>query len=281
MKPFCKICGGKGRLVKRIVELFPDKYEKYYEPFVGGGSVFFEMAKLGRFKQAILGDSNPDLITVYMVVRNHIDQLIRLMQDETKDYTYSKKRYLEIRALDPALMDPIERAARFLYLNATCFNGLYRVNKSGKFNVPFGKYENPVICNEKNLREVHEVLKDVYLMCTDFEQVLDGVKKGDAVYLDPPYLPLSATSNFTQYNAKGFTEADHWKLRGVFGGLVSMGVRTVLSNSSAPLAHKLYEDFHIIELVGTRSVGGPADYRKSVKEILVVGEKPPKKKKRK
>jgi DNA adenine methylase len=280
-KPFAKCAGGKGRMLKYIADGLSGKYDRYYEPFVGGGSVFFEMAKLGRFKQATLGDSNADLMTTYIVIRNYIDKLITLMQDKTKDYTYSKKRYLEIRDQDPAQMDPIERAARFLYLNKCCFNGLYRVNKSGRFNVPFGKYENPVICDEKNLREVHEILKDVYLMCCDFEQVLDGAKKGDAVYLDPPYLPLSATSKFTQYSGKGFTEADHWRLRGVFGGLVGIGVRTVLSNSSAPLAHKLYEDFHVINLKGLRSVGGPASYRKPVKEILVIGEKPPKKKKRK
>jgi DNA adenine methylase len=270
VKPFCKWAGGKRRMAKYIINAFPEKYKSFYEPFVGGGFIFFKLLELKRFKRAVLGDTNIDLMTAFSVIRDHVDNVIRLMK--TNNYSYSKTRFLEIRKQNVKLLDPIERTARFLYLNHTSFNGLYRLNRLGQFNVPFGKYNNPIICNEKGLREVSEALKGVHFICEDFEQVLSDIKKGDAAYLDPPYIPISKTSKFTQYNGINFTESDHWRLRGCFGRLVNLGVRTVLTNSSAPLSYRLYEDFKIIELSGARVIGGPASYRNKVKELLIIGE---------
>ena len=169
-------------------------------------------------------------------------------------------------------MSPVERAARFIYLNKTAFNGLHRTNKAGKFNVPFGKYTSPKICDEEGLRLASIALKKVRLTAGDFEKTLKNAKKGDLVYLDPPYIPLSKTSSFTAYNASGFSSEDHWRLRVMFENLVNKGARVILSNSSAPLTYKLYSDFKIIEIQGSRNIGGPASYRQPVKELIIVGE---------
>ena len=269
-KPVFKSAGGKSHTVKHLIKEIPDIYGTYYEPFVGGGALFFELLKLKKFKRAVLGDNNADMMIAYMMIKNNVDQLI----DHLKHggYKYDKKTYLHIRAIDPEKISQVERAARFIYLNKTSFNGLWRTSKAGKFNVPFGKYTNPTICDEAGLRLASKALQKVKLIEGDFEKILKGAKKGDLVYLDPPYIPLSKTSSFTAYGANGFSSEDHWRLRGTFENLINKGVKVILSNSSASLSYKLYSDYKIIEIQGSRVIGGPASYRNPVKELIIVGE---------
>jgi len=254
-------------MLGRIVSRLPDKIGTYYEPFLGGGAVFFELAREKRFKRAVIGDLNAELVNCYKAVKDDVGGLIEELRSGR--YSYSRENYLAVRAWDTAPLSPTERAARLIFLNRTCFNGLYRVNQSGGFNVPFGSYKNPTVCDEPALRAAAGALKNVRIVCADFEKVLKGAKPGDASYLDPPYVPISETSSFTGYNEGGFGSEDHKRLARKFRELSSAGVRTVLSNSSAPLALSLYDGFEMTDFMGTRSVGGPAEYRKSVKEILV------------
>jgi len=272
--PFVKWLGGKGRMAVHVLGRLPDRCDTYYEPMVGGGAVFIEMAKAGRFGRAVIGDNNPELMNAWRVVQSSVTELVTELRK--KRYAYEKSVYLRIRGEDPGEMDPVKRAARFIYLNRTCFNGLYRVNAEGRFNAPFGQYKDPVICDAENLRAVSELLKSVELHEGDFEGMLDGALPGDAVYFDPPYIPLSSTSSFDRYTASGFSLEDHERLAKLFGSLSKKGVRAVLSNSSAKEAVGLYGKFDFDWLTGTRSVGGPADYRKSVKEMIVfAGPKEP------
>jgi len=259
-------------MLGRIVSRLPDRIGTYYEPFLGGGAVFFELAREGRFKKAVVGDLNAELVNCYRTVQQDVDGLVRELR--SGKYRYDRQVYLEIRAWDTAPLSPVERAARFVFLNRTCFNGLYRVNQTtGRFNVPFGSYKSPTICDEPALRAAHGALKNVRLVCADFEKILKGAKPGDAAYLDPPYVPLSETSSFTGYNEGGFGADDHRRLAAKFRELSGAGIAAVLSNSSAPLALSLYDGFERTELMGTRSVGGPAEYRKPAKEIIVYGDK--------
>jgi DNA adenine methylase len=268
-KPFVKWAGGKTRMIPFILSSFPDKMNTYFEPFLGGGSVFFEMLRQKRFKKAVIGDSNVDLMAAFSVVQSDVDSLVKELKD--RRYKYDRRVYLRIRAEDPAGFDQLRRAARFLYLNRTCFNGLYRVNRDGEFNTPFGKYDNPLICDEENLRAVSAALKHVKLVCADFSTIVEKAKKGDGVYFDPPYLPISKTASFTAYSAGGFGLGDHYKLAGYFRELVGMGVNVVLSNSLSEKTRGMYSDFDVKELTGARSIGGPAEYRVPVKEMMVVG----------
>ena len=269
--PFLKWAGGKGRMVGHIVPRMPAKIKTYYEPFVGGGAVFFELARQKKFQRAVISDCNTELINTYKVVQDSVDALVKELQ--TGDYKYSKSNYLRIRALDPKDLSNVERAARFVYLNRTCFNGLYRVNLKGAFNTPFGRYKNPVICDELNLRAISTALENVRICRSDFLGAVDDAKEGDVVYFDPPYIPTSKTAKFTSYNMKGFVEEDHRRLAECFGRLIQSGVCCILSNSYAPLAIELYGKYEVLELMGSRSVGGPASYRKPAKEIIVFGSK--------
>lgn len=267
-KPFVKWAGGKTKMLPFILASFPEKVNTYYEPFVGGGAVFFEMLRQKRFKRAVIGDSNVDLMCTFQVVQSDVESLITELG--SKRYKYESKVFYSIREEEPST-DDVKRAARFVYLNRTCFNGLYRVNRSGEFNAPFGKFTNPLICDSENLRAVHTALKGVKLICADFSTVVERAKAGDGVYFDPPYLPLSKTASFTAYNAGGFGLGDHYKLAGYFKELVEMGVNVVLSNSLSDKTRALYSGFNIRELTGARNIGGPAEYRVPVKEMMVVG----------
>lgn len=272
--PFVKWLGGKGRLAAHVLARLPEHCETYYEPMLGGGAVFIEMAKAGRFDKAVLGDTNPELMSAWRVVQSDVEALIKELKK--KRYTYDRTVYLKIREEDPSGMDPVLVAARFIYLNRTCFNGLYRVNGDGRFNTPFGQYKDPVICDAENLRALSGILDGITLREADFEKVVEGAGDGDAVYFDPPYIPISDTSNFDKYTAGGFGKGEHERLARVFTSLAKQKTRVVLSNSSADEAVRLYGKFDFDWLTGTRSVGGPADYRKSVKEMIVfAGPKEP------
>jgi DNA adenine methylase len=265
--PFVKYLGGKSKMARHILERLPLKFNTYFEPFLGGGAVFFELAKQKRFNKAVLSDMNPELINAFAVIKKDVDGLICELRSGL--YKYNKKRYLEIRSDNSTDKSRIEQAARFIYLNKSCFNGLYRTNMKGEFNVPFGKYNNPVICDEENLRAVSVALKHARIAKTGFENVLREAKLGDVVYFDPPYLPTSKTSNFTGYTKERFGITDHTLLSVVFDQLSERGVSVILSNSIS--ARELYQDYEVVSLIGGVCVGGPTEYRNSaVEEIMVM-----------
>ena len=238
-KPFAKWVGGKRQLLRQFRELglyppedFNPITNTYYEPFVGGGAVFFDLLP----KNAELSDLNNELVTTYNVIKNKVDELIQSLQK----HVYDKEYYLEVRSKKVEDLSDVEIASRFIFLNRTGFNGLYRVNKSGQFNVPFGRYNNPVICDEDNLRRVSDALQDVTITRQDYKNVLKTAESGDFIYLDPPYYPINATSSFTSYTAEGFLEKEQTELRDAFVKLHKMGCFVMLSNSDTPFTNDLY-----------------------------------------
>lgn len=269
-RPFLKWVGGKGQLLPvllRQVKRAGD-FGRYHEPFVGGGAFFFELYRQGRLKglePSLLSDTNERLIETYRGVRDEPERVIGLL--ERHKARHDKEYYYEMREHVPD--DPVERSARIIYLNKTCFNGLYRENSKGLFNVPIGKYKNPMICDEENLWAVSMALQSVELDCRPFPTVRDKAQPGDLVYFDPPYHPVSATAKFTSYDQKGFGEKDQRALAEVFSELSRRGVKAVLSNSYTPLILDLYKDFVMHEVSATRAINSRADRRGAVSEALV------------
>jgi DNA adenine methylase len=256
--------GGKRALLPEILPRLPAKIETYYEPFLGGGAVFFALAAEKRFESAVLSDTNEELIETYRTVRDDVGNLIRRLK--THAAKHSEEYFYKMRAKRGA-----EVAARMIYLNRTCFNGLYRVNRKGEFNVPFGKYANPTICDAENLRAVFEALDGNDLRNQDFERCVLVAEKGDAVYMDPPYSPASETANFTAYTAGGFGPAEQERLRDVARKLIDRGVHVLLSNSDTPFVRKLYKGFKIEEVQAPRRVNSKGDKRGNVGELLISG----------
>ena len=267
--PFLKWAGGKGQLLKQYEVFFPEKFNNYLESFVGGGAVFFHFYSTGRLchgKRAILLDSNEELINCYLVIKEDIKNLIRTLSG--RKFINNEKAFYKIRAEEPE--DRFERAARTIYLNKTCFNGLYRVNSRGKFNVPFGNYQNPLICNSTNLRAVSFALRNVEILCADFDQCLEFAKRDDFVYFDPPYQPLSKTSSFTSYTKNSFKEDDQKKLYKVFKELDRIGCKVMLSNSDTPFIWKLYKEFRIEVVLAKRAINCKASGRGKINELVVL-----------
>jgi DNA adenine methylase len=264
-RPPIKWPGGKTSLLPEILTRLPQKINTYYEPFLGGGAVFFALAAEKRFKRAALGDSNEELCLTYSALALDPGRVIALL----RKHVYEEEHYYAVRALDPKKLTPYAHAARFIYLNKTCFNGLYRVNKKGQFNVPFGRYTNPMICDEENLRAVSGVLAPVEIGPFDFEKLVAKAKRGDAVYCDPPYAPASDTANFTAYTAGGFGPEEQTRLRDVARKLVDRGVHVLLSNSDTPFARKLYKGFKIEKVRAKRSINSKGDKRGDVGELLI------------
>jgi len=238
-KPFVKWVGGKRQLLKQFRELglyppeaFDPILNTYFEPFVGGGAVFFDLLP----KNADLSDLNNELVITYNIIKDKVDELISSLNN----HIYEKVYYLEVRAQKVEDLSDVEIASRFILLNRTGFNGLYRVNKKGQFNVPFGRYNNPVICDERNLRRVSESLKDVSIKHQDYKKVLKDAVKDDFVYFDPPYFPVSKTSSFTSYTTDGFLEKEQTELRDTLVELHKRDCFVMLSNSDTPSFNKLY-----------------------------------------
>lgn len=261
-RPFVKWAGGKGQLVEDLAARLPGDYSAYHEPFVGGGALFFHLAP----GTAFLSDLNEELINAYLAVKNDCDALIRSLQKYRNERAY----YYEVRALDPATLDPVERASRFVYLNKTCYNGLYRVNRQGKFNVPYGRYKNPVYADEVQLRLASKVLACADIKVADFEIVLEQAKPGDFVYFDPPYQPISATANFTSYTRDAFDESQQKRLAAVFRELDRRGCYLMLSNSDSPLVRGLYSRFRIETVMARRHINCKGERRGAVPEVLVL-----------
>ena len=275
VQPFLKWVGSKRASAAAIVAVFPERIGRYYEPMLGGGAVFFAMQAAGRITSgAILTDVNEELIETFAVVKEQIEPLIV----ELSKLRYDRTEYEEWRKLNPWMLEGVQTAARMIYLNRTGFNGLYRVNRAGKFNVPFGRYTNPTICNAEGLRAASRALQGAHIERVDCFSLLVACVppaaiptpgRGDAVYLDPPYAPLSTTSNFTAYDAAKFTVKDQERLADQFDALARRGVAVALSNSSAALVDELYHGYHIRPMQVRRSVNSQATSRGPIAEVLI------------
>jgi DNA adenine methylase len=272
-EPFLKWVGGKRASAAAILDVFPERIRRYFEPMLGGGAVFFALRAAERITvSSILSDVNEELIGTFSVVKEEVESLIL----ELSKLRYDRAEYEAWRKLDPWLLDGVQTAARMIYLNRTGFNGLYRVNRAGQFNVPFGRYTNPTICNAEGLRAASRALAGAHLECVSCFKLLDGSAPlvplpmpGDAVYLDPPYVPLSKTANFTAYDPAKFTVKDQERLAELFDGLARRGVAVALSNSSAALVEELYYGHHIRRMNVRRNVNSKVTKRGPVGEVLI------------
>lgn len=264
-RPFLKWAGGKNRLIPQYEGYFPQRFHTYYEPFLGGGAVFFHLQPT----KAILTDINAELITTYRCVRDHVEELIELLKEHKIGHNkYERDYYYDVRSY-PERTD-LKQAARFIYLNKTCFNGLYRVNSQGKFNVPLGRYKNPGICQEDVLRIASQALSQADIQQADFTQVLKyATSSDDFVFFDPPYYPVSETSYFTAYSRNAFGKSQQVELRDVFVKLAERGVKVMLSNSDCEFIRKLYNSFNIHTISAARSINSNAQKRGKITEVLV------------
>ena len=266
--PVVKWVGGKRQLLDQIVPLLPKRFSSYCEPFLGGGAVLFYIQP----SKAIVNDLNADLITVYEVIRDHVEDLIESLNRHENTSTY----FYAIRDIDRdkkayEAMTKIEIASRLIYLNKTCFNGLFRVNSSGEFNSPFGYYKNPNIVNEPVLRAVSKYFNanNVTLYCKDFAEVLRLVTKGSFVYLDPPYDPVSDTASFTGYNKGGFDRNEQIRLKQCCDDLTQRGIKFLLSNSATDFIKELYQDYSITIVKAKRAINANGSKRGSIEEVLI------------
>lgn len=264
-KPFLKWVGGKSQLLKELDKRKPVEFQTYFEPFLGGGAFYFHLQPTG----AVLSDINSELINAYQVVSNNVEELIY----DLKKHKYDEGYYYELRDLDRrsdfSNIDPVTKASRLVYLNKTGYNGLYRVNSRGHYNVPFGRYTNPNFCDATNLRACSRVLQSAKISQQSFLDILEQVSAGDFVYLDPPYVPLSKTASFTSYASSGFGEQQQKELRDMCYELDHMGVKFMLSNSATVSIEQLYKGFHIDLVQATRMVNSQASKRGRVGELIV------------
>lgn len=269
--PFVKWAGGKSQLVGAIAERIPQgrQFRRYVEPFVGAGAMFFWMRRSFPELSAVIGDSNDELVSAYRAIRDHVDEVVAKL--ETHAMMHSEEHYYAVRASAPHA--PVERAARFIYLNRTCYNGLYRVNRRGGFNVPMGRYDNPKIVDRENLLAVATALESTDLRSGDFGEITNDCGAGDLVYLDPPYDPLSRTSQFTSYTRDGFHRPEQERLAKAFESSAARGAVVILSNSDTPLIRELYTSLSpaptIDEVEVPRSINSKAGGRGKVKELLI------------
>ena len=265
--PFLKWVGGKRQIMSEIEQHLPTGIKEYIEPFIGGGAVLFHLQP----KNAIINDFNTELVNVYRVIKNDLEQLIIDLQQHKNESDY----FYEIRALDRTTafeqLTDVARASRIIYLNKTCYNGLYRVNNSGEFNSPFGKYKNPNIVNEPTLRAVNFYLNsnNIQIENTDYETILQTASKKSFVYLDPPYHPVSGSANFTGYVQGGWGESDQIRLKEACDRLDKQGVKFMQSNSCVGFIKDLYSDYHIHIIKANRAINSDGEKRGEVEEVLI------------
>ena len=272
VKPFLKWAGGKTQLIGELLRYLPPTQGTYFEPFVGGGSLFWKVSECGRCRRAVINDVNPELTNLYQVVRDRTGELIDALTAYQLEPDWNTEAfYKAVRSTEPE--GCVERAARMVYLNRTGFNGLHRVNKAGKFNVPFGRYNNPQLYNADNLWACRRALADVEIRTGDFNAALSDAIMGDVVYIDPPYVPLSKTSNFTAY-AGTFGTDQQQRLAQLAARLVRRGVFVVASNSDTPAVHDLYRDFQIVPVEARRTINSDPTKRGKVRELLLIGRPP-------
>lgn len=270
-QPFLKWAGGKRQLLPVIKEYLPQKFTQYYEPFIGAGAVLFSLQP----KKSVINDTNGELINCYQVIKDHPEKLLELCQqhreNNSKEYFYLLRE--QDRRNDFKERSPQERAARIIYLNKTCFNGLFRVNSSGQFNVPYGNYSNPVIADPAVIRSVSAYLnqRNVRILQGDFAKAVATARKGAFIYFDPPYHPVSDTSSFTGYSVNGFGEQEQIRLKEVCDKLTERGCQVLVSNSSASLIKELYSDpnYKIVEVKAKRAINAVASRRGRINELLI------------
>lgn len=262
-KPFLKWAGGKTQLLGEIIKYVPPDYNKFIEPFIGAGAVFFNL-KPG---ESIIADTNQELIITYEVIRDNSSELI----EELQKFQNIKEKFYEVRKWELSSISKVTRAARFIYLNKTCYNGLYRVNKQGLFNTPFGKRVNPTICDEEVIISTSKVLANTKIIHEDFENVLSKyAAPGDFVFLDPPYVPVSQYADFKRYTIDYFIEEDHIRLKNQFDRLVQLGAYPLLTNSDAPFVLNLFKDYEIKVINTRRSISSNSNTRKG-KDVIIIG----------
>lgn len=258
-RPFLKWAGGKQALAPALVARFPGRFERYFEPFLGGGSVLLTL----RPRSGVASDGNAWLVDTYRAVRDDPCAVGAVLEGLVN----SKEEFLRIRAIPPPALDPIRRAAHLIYLNKTCFRGLFRVNRAGRFNVPYGAYERRYFCPE-NLAAVRGALLDVELRCGDFEQGVEGISRGDFAYLDPPYYKVGGYSDFNRYTAGQFRQGDHERLAALCRDLDRAGVRWAVSNSDTQYVRRLYRGFRLQVLDARREINLDAR-RRGIRELLL------------
>lgn len=271
-KPFLKWVGGKGQLLSQLKTIFPKKYNTYYEPFVGGGAVFFEL----KPKKAHISDINKVLINTFLMIKNDSEKLIKSLKKIEKEFLSKdekerEKFYYDIRNKFNSLKsDDSKKVVYFIFLNRTAFNGVYRENSKGLFNVPMGKYKNPKILNEENIKSVSEYLKNTKITCDSFFNSVKKAKRGDFVYFDPPYYPISETSKFTTYHKDNFNKEDQIKLRDLFVELDKKGVLCMLSNSNTPFIREIYSKYKQIPVYASRMINSKAEKRGKISELVII-----------
>lgn len=269
---FIKWAGGKKQLLSQFKDFFPKYIERYFEPFVGGGAVAFHILKKYQPKKVYLSDINEELINCYNIIKNNPQELIQLLSEYRKNH--SKEFYYQIREQDPKLLSSLNNAARFIYLNKTCFNGLYRVNSSGKFNVPMGSYKNPSIYDESELMEISKILKKTNLRVIPFNEIIKSVKKDDFIYFDPPYHPLNNKNSFTTYTKGSFRAEDQKKLAELYKELDKKGCKVMLSNSDTEFIKELYSKYNINLVKASRMINCDGSKRGKINELVITNYRP-------
>lgn len=266
-RPFLKWAGGKTQLADALLERKPVCFNTYHEPFVGSGAIFFRLYRENQVRRAILSDLNAELIDAYLAIRDHVAEVISILSE----FPHSKEFYYEIRRKDSWKLNLPERAARMIYLNKTGYNGLYRVNQQGQFNVPFGRYKSPKYLDRENLLAVSQALQNVEILCASFDTVLEMAQAGDWVYFDPPYVPVSQTANFTAYHANGFDLQDQERLRDVCMTLSRNNVYIMVSNSDTAIVRSLYQSryFAIDEVLANRAINCNGAKRGKITELVI------------
>ncbi len=264
-RPFLKWPGGKRQLLRELFKRLPKEYNRFFEPFVGGGALFFTV----KPEYGYISDINPELINVYEVVQNNVEELI----ENLKKHRNTEKYFYELRSADRSeefrYLSKVEKASRLIYLNKTCFNGLYRMNSNGHFNVPFGFYKNPNIVDEQNLIACSVLLKKTEIALASFEAVQKKARKGDLVYFDPPYVPLNKTSSFTKYYKDDFDLDAQFALRELCDRLTSKGVMIILSNSYTETVKDLYKNYNVRTVKASRAINCKADGRGKINELII------------
>lgn len=274
-RPFLKWAGGKSQLLTALQYLLPSEFRNYFEPFAGGAALFFYLRRTGRIRSGCLGDMNEELVTAYSCVRDDVEAVLgHLRRHATKHIQDPEAHFYRVRKERPR--DPFLRAARLIYLNRTCFNGLWRVNGRGEFNVPMGHYKNPLIHNVASLRAAAQALQHSEAVHADFEAVARRAKKNDLVYFDPPYVPLSQTASFTAYTKDAFGREEQERLAKLFIVLTARGCKVMLSNSGTDVVKALYEPVarRIICLPARRAISSRAATRGPVMEYVVLNYEP-------
>jgi DNA adenine methylase len=262
-RPFVKWAGGKRRLLEQYNPYLPssDQFRCYFEPFLGGGALFFHL----RPKRAVLADLNSELINCYQTVKERPEELIACL----RKHKATERYFYKMREMDPQKLSTIDRASRFIYLNKTCYNGLYRVNSKGQFNVPFGRYKHPLICDEEAILGASLALQQVQLKVNSFEKTVQQARSGDFVYFDPPYVPLTSTSSFTSYTAVNFGEQKQAALAETVRSLNSRGCLVLVSNSDTKLVRELYRGFVIETVRCSRSINSIGTGRSAIAELII------------